>query len=186
MPRVQGVPCMFSVIIATRDSERALVATLAALVPGATAGIIREVIIADGGSRDGTEQVADVAGCRFFSSDQPLGGRLTSVAARARGEWLMFLAPGIVPEPGWIEECAAFVGTSGEAAVFARIGMIARLRRVANLLPRPEQGLIIRKSFYDALGGHRAREADAPFDLLRRIGRWRLVTLRTAAARTDI
>ena len=59
---------MFSIIIATHDSERALVPTLAALVPGATAGIVREVIVADGGSRDETEQVADIAGCRFLSS----------------------------------------------------------------------------------------------------------------------
>jgi glycosyltransferase involved in cell wall biosynthesis len=172
---------MFSVIIATRDSERPLVATLAALVPGATAGIVREVIVADGGSRDATEQVADIAGCQFVSSDQAVGSRLKSAAARARGEWLMFLAPGIVPEPGWIEECATFVGTSGKkAAVFAKAGMISRLRGAFSLLPRPEQGLIIRKSFYDALGGH------ADVDLLRRIGRQRLVTLRTTAARTDI
>ena len=48
---------MFSIIIATHDSERALVPTLAALVPGATAGIVREVIVADGNSRDQTEEV---------------------------------------------------------------------------------------------------------------------------------
>ena len=35
---------MLSVIIATKDSERALVTTLAALVSGATAGIISEVL----------------------------------------------------------------------------------------------------------------------------------------------
>ena len=42
---------MLSVIIATDESERVLVPTLSALVPGATAGIVREVIIADAGSR---------------------------------------------------------------------------------------------------------------------------------------
>ena len=61
---------MFSIVIATHDSERALVPTLAALVPGATAGIVREVIVADGGSRDKTEEVADIAGCRFFVSSR--------------------------------------------------------------------------------------------------------------------
>ena len=54
--------------------------TLAALVPGATAGIVREVIVADGGSRDDTEQVADIAGCRFLSSVEPLGARLKAAA----------------------------------------------------------------------------------------------------------
>ena len=64
---------MFSIIMATHDSERALVPTLAALVPGATAGIVREVIVTDGGSRDQTEQVADIAGCRFLVSAEPRG-----------------------------------------------------------------------------------------------------------------
>ena len=86
---------MFSIIIATHDSERALVPTLAALVPGATAGIVREVIVADGGSRDETEQVADIAGCRFLVSAEPLGARLKAAAATARGDWLMFLRPGV-------------------------------------------------------------------------------------------
>ena len=92
----------------------------------------------------------------------------------------MFLAPGIVPEPGWIEECAAFTGTSGKAVVLARLGMISRLRRALALLPRPEQGLIIRKSFYAALGGHRPNASEVQTDLLRRIAR-RLVKLRTTA-----
>src|ERR1041385_91738 len=110
---------MFSVVIATNDSERALVATLAALVPGATAGIVREVIVADGGSRDETEQVADYAGCAFFSSGEPLGTRLNAAAAKARGDWLMFLHPGARPGPTWIDETIAFVQQARrQAAVF--------------------------------------------------------------------
>lgn len=38
---------MLSVVIATHDSERALLPTLAALVAGAAAGVVREVIVAD-------------------------------------------------------------------------------------------------------------------------------------------
>lgn len=184
MGRVGACSSMFSVIIATRDSERLLVATLAALVPGATAGLVREVIIADGGSRDETEKVADIAGCRFFSSDQPLGVRLKAAVAMARGEWLMFLDPGLVPEPNWIDESAAFIGKmtgNSKAAVFAKAGMIPQLRRALNVLPRTEQGLIIAKSFYDELGGHHAEAPDAQTDLLRRIGRRQLITFRTIA-----
>src|SRR6201988_4073462 len=57
---------MLSVVIATHDSERLLVRTLAALVPGATAGLISEVLVADAGSRDDTVAVAEVAGCSFM------------------------------------------------------------------------------------------------------------------------
>ena len=181
---------MFSVIVATHDSERALVPTLAALVPGATAGIVREVIVADGGSRDETEQVADIAGCRFLSSAEPLGSRLSAAAATARGEWLMFLRPGIVPGPGWIDETIAFVQQTGDqrAAAFALEinGVLAWLTRAFSSLPRAEQGLILRKPFYDELGGHRADAADAEVDLLRRIGPRRIVTLRTTVTRSNI
>ena len=58
---------MLSIIIPTRNSERPLVPTLAALVPGATTGLVAEVLIADGGSQDDTAAVADVAGCNFLT-----------------------------------------------------------------------------------------------------------------------
>ena len=54
---------MLSVVIATQDSERALLPTLAALVAGAAAGLVREVIVADASSRDATVAIADEAGC---------------------------------------------------------------------------------------------------------------------------
>src|ERR1700692_3700674 len=85
---------MLSVIIATKDSERALVPTLAALVSGATAGMISEVLIADGGSRDDTAAVAEVAGCNFFVLDGTTARRLNAAAGKARARWLLFLPPG--------------------------------------------------------------------------------------------
>ena len=75
---------MISVIIATNESERPLLPTLAALVPGAMAGIVSDVIVADAGSHDGTAAVADVAGCRFMVMPGPLGTRLSAAAASAR------------------------------------------------------------------------------------------------------
>ena len=182
----RGFGCMFSIIIATNDSERALVPTLVALVPGATAGIVREVIVTDGGSRDQTEQVADIAGCRFLSSAAPRGIRLKAAAERARSDWLMFLDPGLVPGPTWIDETIAFTDAAGEApraAVFRREG--GALRRALHLLALRDAGsLIIRKSFYRA-HGHRDA-ADPERDLLHRIGRRRLVTLRATATIADI
>ena len=185
-----AVISMFSVIIATHDSERPLVATLAALVPGATAGAVREVIVADGGSRDETEQVADFAGCRFLPSGQPLGARLKTAAETARSEWLMFLRPGTVPGLSWVEETIAFVQQAANeprAAVFASDadGALAWLRRAFSWYPPAEQGLVLRKSFYGELGGHRAEASDPETDLLRRIGR-RVTILRTTIARSII
>ena len=182
------IPFMLSVIIATHDSERALVHTLAALVPGATAGVVREVIVADGGSRDETEQVADIAGCVFLKSGQSLGARLTEAAERTRGDWLMFLGPGVVPGAAWIEDTAGFVQGQAKAATFSAppAGLGGWIRRLFATLPANEQGLVIRKVFYAELGGHRAEAGDPERDLLRRIGRSRLTVLRTQVSRSDI
>jgi len=183
---------MLSVIIATLDSERALVPTLAALVPGATAGLISEVIIADGGSSDDTAAVADVAGCNFVGSQGPLGRRLQAAAAVARAPWLLFLRPGTVLDTPWIGEAGAFIerGRPGmQAAVFQRgpLGqgglrdVLAMLGRAVAAQPRPEQGLLVAKDIYRRLGGHPDAAADPETEFLRRIGRRRIAVLRTRA-----
>lgn len=186
---------MLSVIIATLDSERALVPTLAALVPGATAGVISEVLLVDGGSTDDTATVADVAGCNFITVKGPLGERLKAAEAKARAPWLLFLRPGIVLDAPWIGEARHFTErppASAQAAAF-RLGTAAQSPwRQAWLLlttalgagPRPEQGLIISKLFYAEIGGHSEFAADPETDLLRRIGRRRIVTLSTSAFAT--
>jgi len=183
---------MLSVIIATDESERALVSTLAALVSGATAGAIREVIVADKGSRDQTAEVADVAGCRIMVSPASLAGRLRAAAALARSDWLMFLRPGIAPDATWIPEVMRFVeqaelaGKAGtRAAVFSPAAGNARgLRSLFRTRSRPEQGLVIAKRRYDSLGGHRDGLADSEADLLRRVGR-SITVLRTPAIMID-
>jgi hypothetical protein len=173
---------MFSIILATNDSERALVPTLAALVPGATAGIVREVIVADGGSRDDTEKVADIAGCRFLVAHEPAGARLKAAAQSARGDWLMFIRPGAVPAFTWIDDAFAFIEKTGadeRAAVFAAPAEWgALLRNLTGRSAAAQQAVLIRKPFYSALGGHGATDGPEA-DLLRRIGRRRLVRLRT-------
>jgi glycosyltransferase involved in cell wall biosynthesis len=187
---------MLSVIIPTLDSERALLPTLAALVAGATAGLVSEVLIADGGSRDETAKVADVAGCKFKSVAGPPGLRLKATAGEARATWLLFLRPGTVLETPWTGEVGRFIQqrVSGDrsavfrrsAAVHSALGeLLALFAASLGATPRPEQGLLIAKQFYDGIGGHSGRAAAPETELLRRIGRRRLVTLATTAFSVD-
>lgn len=188
---------MLSVIIATHESERALVQTLAALVPGAAAGLLGEVIVADAGSKDATAEVADIAGCRLVVSSEPLGARLKAAALSARTPWLMFLRAGAVPEPGWITAAERFMqdtdlaADTPRAAVFRppaaadllRPGLaevMALLRVALGGGPKPEQGLLIARRFYERIGGHPA-QADAEAALLRRLGRRRITMLAVGA-----
>jgi Glycosyl transferase family 2 len=189
---------MLSVIIATENSERPLVPTLAALVAGALAGVVREVIVADAGSRDETAAVADVAGCRIVVSTAPAGVRLKAAAAQARGPWLLFLRPGAVPDATWVDEVGRFVQDAeraaregAQAAVFRAASVPTGGRALADAAralisaalgahPHPQQGLLIAKEFYDRLGGHATDGIDPEPEFLRRLGRRRIVTLRSA------
>jgi glycosyltransferase involved in cell wall biosynthesis len=187
---------MLSAIIATHESERMLVLTLSALVPAVAAGLLSDVVVADAGSHDATAEVAEVAGCRFISSSEPLGLRLKSAALQTRAPWLMFLRAGVVPEPGWIAATERFMQAADmadrpRAAVFRPPGVadlmrpgwreiLALLRVTLGGAPRPEQGLLISRRLYGALGGHTAA-ADAEAALLRKLGRRRIVMLAAGA-----
>jgi acyl transferase domain-containing protein len=185
---------MLSVVIATRDSERALLPTLAALVAGAAAGIVREVIVADAGSRDATAAIADGAGCRVLASTQVRGARLKAAAEAARAPWLLFLRPGVVLDATWVDETRRFIEETElrgcadtHAAVFrasafrpALLEALALLGTSLGVKPDARHGLVIAKSRYAALGGH--RDLDEPErDLQRRLRRRHLVLLRTGA-----
>jgi glycosyltransferase involved in cell wall biosynthesis len=194
---------MLSVVIATENAERNLVPTLAALVPGATAGVVREVIVADAGSRDGTAMIADAAGCRFEITPAPRGVRLRQAAQSARAQWLLFLPPGAVPDLTWIEETRRFIeqaersGRAERAAAFRRTGeadtlgsaIAEGLGLIAAALgarPRPQQGLLIAKTLYERLGGHRGEDAEPEKKFLGRLGRRRMVLLRSRTMMTEV
>jgi glycosyltransferase involved in cell wall biosynthesis len=194
---------MLSVVIATDESERTLVPTLTALVPGATAGLVREVIIADPGSRDATAEVADVAGCELIVSDAPLAARLAQAAQSARGPWLLFLKSGAVPQAGWIEETSRFIeeaSLAGElekvAAVFRAVSpslakpsamreALALLTQAAGLSRRASHGLLIGRTLFCRLRrdevAAKESEADMVRNVVRRLGRRRVVTLQCGA-----
>jgi hypothetical protein len=184
---------MLSVIIPTDGVERTAVATLAALVPGAAAGIVREVLLVDRSDTDVIERVADVAGCRFMSFQGTRAAALAAGARQARSPWLMFLHPGAVLDSGWIEETTQFIqGVAGSGRAKAGIFRYARspyadtslrdgLKFVARIIagPSTEQGLLIARDHYERLGGYRPESRRSEARLLRRLGRSSRTMLRS-------
>jgi hypothetical protein len=181
---------MLSVVIAAETTDWPVVSTLAALVPAAANGTVRDVILVDRHASPAMERIADVAGCHLENFAGSRGGALAKGASLARGPWLMFIAPGAVLEPGWADDVTRFVEAMEHdgklrAATFTAVAnphepqtIVAGLRRFAHLLRTDTDGLVIRKSFYETLRGHRAESADPERDLIARIGRRNRTKLR--------
>src|SRR6202021_315211 len=159
---------MLSGVIATEGVEQTAVATLAALVPGAAAGVVREVLLVDRTDTGVIERVADVAGCGFLAFEGSHAAALAAGARQARSPWLMFLHAGAVLDSGWIDETSQFIQrVSGSDRPRAGIFRYARspyaeprlrdgFKFVARMIagPSADQGLLIARDHYDRLGGY--------------------------------
>src|SRR5260370_9213358 len=100
---------MLSVIIPTDGLEQPAVATLAALVPGAAAGVVREVLLVDRSGNGVIERVADVSGCRFLRFEGSHPTALPAGARQARSPSLLFLPPAAALDAGLIDDTAQFI-----------------------------------------------------------------------------
>lgn len=182
---------MISVIIPTRDSERVLAPTLAALIPAAVDGFVREVIVVDGGSKDRTLMVADNAGVEVVETAAGRGHQLRTGARRARFPWLLFLHPGTELAPGWEAVAANFMQKvdaqriPASAAAFRTrltdegwaprlIEAAAGLRCAVLRLTIGDQGLLIPAALYEQIGGFSDQSSTEDIDIVRRLGRGRL------------
>lgn len=190
---MQNAP--LAIVIPTLNGAARLPGALAALTPGWQAGLIAETIVADGGSEDGTLDAASAAGCRVLRTERGRGRQLAEGAAAAGSPWLLFLHDDTRLGDGWAEAAAAFIADpeNRRKAAFFRLAFdedSAGARRVAALanwrarvlgLPYGDQGLLIARDFYQALGGYPREPLMEDVALVRRIGRRRLAPLRAEA-----
>ena len=189
---------MISVVIPALDAEATLPDTLSALVPASVDGLVREVIVVDAGSKDRTRDVADWAGADVVAAGPGRGAQLAAGAARARQPWLLFLNADTVLDHGWEREASHVMekidkDPSRQAAAAFRLAIddeglaprlvevLARLRSSGLGLPYGDQGLLIPRRLYEAIGGHRALPAMEDLDIARRLGRRRIKLMRTRA-----
>lgn len=189
---------MISVVIPALNVERHLAACLTALVSAAVEGLVREVIVVDGGSTDRTVKIVDQAGAVLLVTEAGRGRQLSAGARRAQQPWLLFLHADTVMAADWDLEAAAFMGRvdSGDAPLAAAtfrfalddrgiapriLESLVALRRSLLALPYGDQGLLIPRRLYDEIGGYRDMALMEDVDIVRRLGRRRLTALRTSA-----
>ena len=190
-----------SVIIPTLEAGATLPATLAALAEGRAAGLLREVVVVDGGSADATLTLAQAAGARVVAAPRGRGIQLATGGAVAEGDWLLFLHADTCLGRGWSAVVARFIADPAnhrragylrfcldDEARAARVIEAAtrwRCRRLA--LPYGDQGLLLSAALHREIGGFRPLPLMEDVDIVRRLGRARLAALAadavTSAAR---
>lgn len=159
------MPAKISIIIPTLNAETSLPRCLEALMEGLPAGLIRELIISDGGSGDATCAIADEAGATLISGPASRGGQLRRGCGAAQGDWLLVLHADTVLAPGWSGIVADHIAASGQGACFrlafnapglapAWIAGWANLRSRWFGLPYGDQGLLLRRGMYARAGGY--------------------------------
>lgn len=181
---------LLSIVIPTLDAAGCLGPTLDAVI-GEGGGFEIEIIVADGGSKDATRDMARAAGARVITAVGGRGPQLRSGAAEASGQWIMFLHADTRLAPDWRAHVAAFIANpeNRERAATFRFALDdegAPARRLEHMvawrfrvlgLAYGDQGLIIGQEFYTRLGGFAPKVLMEDVDMVRRIGRARLVML---------
>lgn len=184
---------MLSIVIPTIEAEETLAATLASVAEARD--LPAEIVVIEG---DRSEQTADlVADCggRLARAPRGRGTQLAAGAKAARGDWLLFVHADTVLSKGWSREVARFMA---EPANAQRCGVFRfalddaapaarRLERAVDWrcrvlgLPYGDQGLLIARAFYEALGGFKPLPLMEDVDLMRRIGRRSIARLEASA-----
>ncbi len=189
---------MLSVVIPTLNAEEGLARCLTSLVPAVVEGLVREVIVVDGGSGDRTLAIADQAGARIIGTQPGRGHQLQAGAREARSQWLLFLHSDTVLQAGWHEDVWKFTdkvdsGRRRESAAAFQFALdddgfaprilesAVALRVGAGGLPYGDQGLLISRKLYDEIGGFRSIVLMEDVEIAKRLGRRRLTMLRSVA-----
>jgi len=176
-----------SIVIPTLDAAATLPATLAACAEAEA-----PIIVVDGGSGDATASIARAAGAQVLTAPRGRGPQLAAGAAAATTAWLFFLHADTRLPPGWWAALQPALHQPGRAwyGRFALDDPAPQARRLERLvgwrcrllaLPYGDQGLLISRTLYNAVGGFRPLPLMEDVDLVRRLGRRRLAALPVAA-----
>lgn len=184
---------LLDIVVPTVNAKAQLPGVLRTL---ATAGVsLGNLIVCDGGSTDGTVELAQSVGARVVTAPRGRGTQLAVGALAGSGGWLLFLHADTTLAEGWLKTVARFIAEPANASragyfrfalddaapAARRLESLVALRCELFALPYGDQGLLIARDFYRQLGGFRDWPLMEDVEMVRRIGRARLVALPVAA-----
>lgn len=140
-----------------------------------------EVVVADGGSTDGTPAVARAAGTRTVAMRRGRASQLNAGAEALTTDWLLFLHADVRLPARARHQLVTTVRDPTAVAAVWRLAVDARgwwfrvielgawLRDRLGGLPYGDQGLLIRRALFEALGGYPDLPLMEDVELVRRV-----------------
>ncbi|MEM0949314.1 MAG: TIGR04283 family arsenosugar biosynthesis glycosyltransferase [Pseudomonadota bacterium] len=159
------MPAPISVVIPTLNAAHALPSALEALIEGLDAGLLRDLVVSDGGSSDATLAIADAAGAKTVRGLPGRGAQIARGVGACSGDWILILHADGWLDPGWTGEVRAHIEAAPDRAAYFRLAFRAEgamprwVARWANLrsrlfnLPYGDQGLLVSRSSLACVGG---------------------------------
>jgi hypothetical protein len=118
---------MLTAVIRANGDAEALAATFAVLIPAVAGGVIGHAVVIDAGGDATVARLADETGASYVAAKN--GEAWTSGVAEARGDWVMLLEAGDLPEPQWAPSIERHLMTAATTpALMPLRGMAAALR----------------------------------------------------------
>ncbi|MXY33379.1 MAG: glycosyltransferase [Boseongicola sp. SB0676_bin_33] len=159
------MPAPIAVIIPTLNVAHALPATTEALLGGLTDGLVAELVLSDGGSKDGIADVARELGATLVTGPRGRGGQIARGIAAARAPWLLILHADTHLKHDWAQAAGRHMERHPHMAGWFRLGFRANgfaprlVAGGANLrsrllgLPFGDQGLLVARATLEEVGG---------------------------------
>ena len=169
-----------SIIIPALNEEK----TIAKTIDSVNDGFNVEVIVVDGGSSDKTVYEAKSAGAQIIKSQPPRSSQMNKGAEEAKGEILLFLHADTILPSGYEltvrgtldypEICAgAFhFKLDEESPSLSRSEKLANFRSEILKMPYGDQGIFLKKSLFDEVGGFPEMPIMEDFEFVRRVRKY--------------